>query len=433
MTHLKPITSYSLPGPQDISRVELPNGIIILVRTNQISPSAVITGYLPGGSLFDPEGFQGLANFTASALMRGTSERNFQCIYDELETAAASLGFGASVHNLSFGGRCLSEDLPMLLHLLAECLRKPVFPSEQVERLRIQTLTALAIRAQDTADMASLTFDELLFAGHPYGQPEEGFKETVERIQPQDLVEFHHKQIGPRGMVIAAAGAVTIEQMVDLVNQVLGDWMNPLQPAEPPVPPVRPLDAPIRKHLFIDGKSQTDLVMGTLGPKRKDPDYFAASLGNNILGQFGMMGRIGDIVREKSGLAYSASTSLNAWISAGSWEISAGINPVNLERVIDLILSEIRRFTSEGPSREELDDSKSNYIGRLPLSLESNSGVARSLINMERFGLGLDYLQKYSGIINSITSEQVVETSRRYLDPERFVTVSAGPNLPEGK
>lgn len=431
MTILQAETSHLLPGPEDISRVVLANGVTILVRTNQLSPSVVISGYLSAGSLFDPIEYQGLAHFTASSLMRGTANRSFQHIYNELETAAASLGFGGSVHNVSFGGRCLVEDLPMVMRVLAECLREPVFPAEQVDRLRAQALTGFAIRAQDTAEMASLTFDSLLFPDHPYGLPEDGFMETVGKFQAEDLIKFHKMHYGPREMVLVAAGAVTINQVVDIVQQAFDNWHNPEQPIEPVIPPVIPPQRSLRKHVFIPGKVQTSLVMGSLGPRRTDSDYFPASLGNNILGQFGMMGRIGDSVREKSGLAYYASTSLNAWISAGSWEISAGVNPNNLERVIEMVLTEVQRFTHEGITLEELQDSKSNYIGRLPLTLESNASVARSIVNIERFQLGLDYFQKYAMMIESVTREQVVECARTHLDPERFIIVSAGPNLNE--
>lgn len=426
MTILHADTVHSLPGPEDISRTVLPNGITVLVRTNPLTPSVVISGYLRAGSLFDPIDSQGLAHFTASALMRGTQNRSFRQIFDDLETAAASLGFGASVHNASFGGRCLTEDLPMVMQLLADCLRHPVFPVDQIDRLRAQALTGLALRAQDTAEMASLTFDELLFPGHPYGLAEDGCPETVARFQAGDLARFHRTHYCPQGMVLVAVGAVTPQQFLDLTERVLGDWENPDQLKEPEIPAAVQPETVIRRHVPIPGKAQTDLVMGSLGPKRTDPDYFAASLGNNILGQFGMMGRIGDSVREKSGLAYHASTSLNAWISAGSWEISAGINPANLERAIDLILTEVRRFTREGVTEEELRDSKSNTIGRLPISLESNSGVARSILNIERFQLGLDYYQKYNGLVESVTGEQVIETARRHLDTGRFITVSAG-------
>ena len=187
----------------------------------------------------------------------------------------------------------------------------------------------------------------------------------------------------------------------------------------------------IRIHKPLPGKFQTDLVMGTVGPQRRSDDFLPASLGNNILGQFGMMGRIGDVVREQAGLAYYASTSLNAWPCSGSWEVSAGVNPANLERAIDLILSELRRFVTDGVTPEELADSQANYIGRLPLSLESNAGVAGALINLERFDLGLDYYRRYPELVRSVTLDQVLEAARRYLDPERMVIVSSGPELPE--
>ncbi len=423
-THLQ-----ALPGPDDTTRVELDNGIILLVRPNPQSTSVVISGYVPAGSLFDPQDKLGLAHFTAAALMRGTQKHTFQQLYDQLETAGASFGYGASVHNVSFGGRALAEDLPLLLGLLLETLTCPSFPPEQVERLRAQYLTGLAIRAQDTAEMASLTFDEILFAGHPYSRPEEGFPETIQRIQEQDLVDFHRQYYRPDGMVLVVVGAVTVGQAIQQVESTLGTWHSQSRVEFPAFPPIQPPIETVRRHIFIPGKSQTDLVMGTLGPKRSAENYLAASLGNNILGQFGMMGRIGQSVREKAGLAYYASTSLNAWIESGSWEVSAGVDPDNLQRAIDLILEEIRRFISEPVSAQELADSQSNYIGRLPLSLESNSGVANALLNIERFKLGLDYYRNFPRLVEQVSADQILETARTFFDPERIIIVSAGPEI----
>jgi zinc protease len=117
---------------------------------------------------------------------------------------------------------------------------------------------------------------------------------------------------------------------------------------------------------------------------------------------------------------------LNAWIEAGSWEVSAGVNPANLQRAIDLIISELNRFVREPVSDEELQDSQANYIGRLPISLESNSGVANALLSLERFQLGLDYYRRYPGMVENVTTALVLETARRYLDPSKLAIVSAG-------
>ncbi len=423
------INLFSLPGEDDILRFTLSNGILVLLRQNEYSPSVVLSGYLRSGSMYDPPEKLGLAHFTSSMLMRGTSQRTFQQIFDDLETSGASLGFGASVHTVSFSGRSLAEDLPLLVDLVKECLRWPVFPNEQVERLRAQMLTSLAIRAQDTADTADLKFDEILFKEHPYSRPEDGFPETISAITREDIQEFHRRHYGPDGMVIVVVGAVQAEPVRDLLESALGAWTNPEQPPAPEMPQLQRAQGQTRLHIPLPGKTQVDLLMGILGPRRTDPDYVAASLGNNILGQFGMMGRIGEAVREKAGLAYYASTSLNAWISGGSWEIAAGVNPANVDKVIEIILAEVNRFISEKVSLVELADSQSNFIGRLPLSLESNAGVAGGLLNIERFKLGLDYYRRYPAMISQVTPIQVLETARSYLDPQRFLIVSCGPEL----
>ncbi len=421
-------TSHSIPGPEDIHRKVLPNGITVLSRSSYSSASVVISGYVAAGSQFDPLDKLGLAYYTALGLMRGTKQADFQTIFDRLESSGASLGFGASVHNTNFGGRALAEDLPLLLSTLSDCLRNPTFPKPQMDRLKAQILTGLAIRAQDTAEMAALEFDKLLFPEHPYGRPEDGYVETVSNIDRSDVVKFHNNHYRPANMVIVVVGAVEAEKVIELVESLFGDWIAQPTIPSPDLPKIQPPIETIFRRVNIPGKSQSDIVLGTLGPKRNAPEYLAASLGNSILGQFGMMGRIGDSVREKAGLAYYASTSLNAWIENGSWEVSAGVNPENVERAIDLIKKELRRFTSEPVTQEELDDNQSNYIGRMPLSLESNNGVANSILNLERFNLGLDYLQRYPDLIRKITRQDILEAAQKYIDPDRLIIVTAGSN-----
>jgi zinc protease len=423
----------SIPGPHDIHRKVLSNGITLLVRSNFNSASVVLSGILGAGSLFDPSDKLGLAHFTSIALMRGTKNADFQAIFERLESVGASLGFGASVHNTSLGGRSLAEDLPLLVDTLADCILYPTFPQQYFDRLKSQLLTGLAIRAQDTADMSSMTFDKLLFPDHPYGFPEDGYVETISAITRQDLVDFHAKHYGPSNMVVVVVGAVEPEAVFDLFDKKLGSWSNPQLAAVPSFAPVQPLQKTLREHIRLSGKSQTDIVMGTLGPKRVSEEYLAASLGNNILGQFGMMGRIGKVVREKAGLAYYASTSVNSWIECGSWEVSAGVNPVNTEKAIKLIIEELERFRSEPVLQSELEDSQANYIGRLPLSLESNAGVANSILNLERFNLSLDYFQKYPDLIRAVTTEQILQVAQKFIDPEKLVIASAGPESGKGK
>ena len=417
----------SLPGPDDIYRAVLSNGITVLARSSFDSPSISMGGYLPAGAIFESNEKLGLADFVSSSLMRGTQTRTFDAIYNELESVGASMGFDSGVHNISFGGRTLVEDLPLLLGLLSESLQTPTFPNDEVEKLRAQWLTGLAIRAQDTSEMAGLAFDRMLFEDHPYGRPGDGFVETIQSITKKDMEEFHRRHFGPRGMVIAIVGAIEPEKAAEEVERVLGSWQVPGQVSTRELPPHKPVKKTIKHHHALAGKSQSDLVIGMIGPRRKDPEYMSASLGNSVLGQFGMMGRIGDVVREKSGLAYYASSSLNAGTGPGTWEVSAGVNPKNLKKAIALIENELRRFIKSGVTKEELADSQANYIGRLPLSLESNQGVAGAIINIERYDLGLDFYQRYEGMVRDVTRADVLETARKYIDPDCLVISTAGP------
>ncbi len=418
---------HSLPGPDDITRVVLPNGIVVLARANFNSPSVALTGYLPAGSLSDPDDKLGLADFAASGLMRGTAHRDFQAIYDALESAGASLGFDGGTHTTGFGGRALAEDLSMLLELISQALRQPVFPENQVERLRAQVLTGLAIRAQDTGEMASLAFDKIVYAGHPYSRPDEGVPETVQSITRQDLLDFHQRYFSPREMVVVVVGAVEPSRAVDLVAAVLADWGNPQQVDLPDLPHLKPLQATSTEVVSIPGKYQSDIVMGVAGPPRRSPDFVAASLGNSVLGQFGMMGRIGDAVREKAGLAYYAYSSLSGGMGPGPWSISAGVDPANVEQAQALIRQEIARFVSQPVDAAELADSQANFIGRLPLSLESNSGVAGALLNLERYDLGLDYYFRYADMVRAVTVEDVLAAAQHYLHPDKLGIAIAGP------
>ena len=417
----------ALPSQDDITRKVLPNGITVLSRANFNSPTLSIKGYLHSGSLFDPPGKLGVSYLTAFGLMTGTEHHDFQSLYNEVESVGASLSFSAGTLTSSFSAHCLSEDLSLVLGLIAECLQSPTFPQKEFNRQKNQMLTALAIRAQDTSAMASLLFDKIVYANHPYQHPEEGYIETVQAIEQQDLVDFYQRTYGPNNLAIVIVGAVEPQLAVDAVNTALGGWSNPDQEPLADIPSIQPLKKSIRDSITIPGKSQADIVMGSHAPDRLSPDFHALRIGNNILGEFGMMGRLGQSVREDAGLAYYAYSSLSISLGPGAWEMIAGVNPGNIDRAIDLITQEVKKFISEPVTDEELSDSKSYFLGRMPLLLESNSGVAVSLLNIEHFNLGLNYFIEYPKHVQAITAADVLEASRKYLDPYRLAIAVSGP------
>ena len=423
----------ALPGPHDTVRHTLPKGIVVLVRENPDVASVVIQGALDAGSLYDEPGREGLASFAAGMLLRGTEMRDFQSIHELLESSGAVLAISAGLHHAGFSGRSLAEDLPLLIDLLAEAVRQPAFPEEQVERLRGQFVTALKIQEQDPRYVAGRMFREMVYGeAHPYHRPSDGLLESVAAITREHLVDFHRRCFGPRGLIMVVVGAVQADEVCQLVERTFGDWANASQHLPPELPPVPLLSEVVRREGVLPGKSQADIVLGASGPSRLAEDWQAANMANHILGVFGMYGRIGAHVREKLGLAYYSHSRLEGGLGPGPWRIMAGVNPANVEDAVRAVEEELRRITGDRVSEGELADSKANLIGRLPLQLESSEGVAGSILSMELYDLGLDYLQRYPQEIEAVTAEQVLAAARRYLNPDAYALAIAGPGLVSG-
>jgi zinc protease len=425
---LPTLDRQALPGPESIRRWELENGITLLARENFASPSVVISGFLPVGSLLDDEQHAGCAHLAAQGLIRGTAHRSAQSIFEAVESIGARLTFSAGVHSTSFLVKGLVDDLDLLLTILAEVLDSATFPKVEIERLKAQQLTALAIRAQDTSAQAQLAFDELVYQDHPYRIPSDGYVETVQSLTTADVRRFHRRHYRPEGMVISIVGGVKAEKAYTAVEATLGLWQGKGRGKTILLPDLKPLKKEVRRAVRLEGKQQSDLVIGVAGPSRYDTEYLAAALGNHILGRFGMMGRIGESVRETAGLAYYAYSAVSGGPGPGPWQVIAGINPANEELALDLIRAEIRRFVTKRVSVEELQESQANLIGRLPLQLESNEGVAGALTHMERYQLNLDYYQRYPTLIAEITRDQILRTAQRFLNPEHLAIAVAGPD-----
>jgi len=420
----------SIPGPQDITRHELSNGITVLVRENHNSPSVVISGYLPVGAYDERSEQAGLAAFTAGALMRGTANRSFEQIYEEMESVGANVGVGGGTHTTSFGTKSLVEDLPLVLDILADVLRHPTFPHDGVEKLRGEILTDLEERAHDTGRMASLAFYQLVYPQeHPYSKSLLGYTETVSRLGRDDLAEFYAGGYGPQGMVVVLVGAVKTADALAQVEAIFGDWEGRTYTRDP-LPKVPHITEVRERTTFIPGKTQSDIVLGYPGPPRAAPDFLDALVCNTILGVFGLMGRLGENVRDEQGLAYYSFSRVAGGPGPGPWHVIAGVNPVNVEPAITGIRAEIRRICEEPVSEDELEDNKAFITGSLPLRLETNEGVARAILDMERYSLGLDYLQRYADLIGTITAEQVQAVAQSWLDPDAYALSIAGPPAP---
>jgi zinc protease len=228
-------------------------------------------------------------------------------------------------------------------------------------------------------------------------------------------------------MGVTIVGGVPCERSLDLLEQALGEWRGAAY-AQPSLPACGVVDTVKKRKVRVPGKAQSDILIGWLAMRRTDPNYVAAYLADCILGQFGLMGRLGEHVRQKEGLAYYAYTSLEAGIGPGPWLAAAGVDPANVERATQAILHEIRRLQAEPVDEQELEDNKSYIIGSLPLRLESNEGIAAQIIEMQIYDLGLDHARRFLSLVSALTAQDVIDVARATLNPEAYVLAVAGPD-----
>ena len=420
----------ALPGPQTIARRVFPNGAVGLAFENLSSPSVVIHGWFQVGSIDVPREQAGLASLTASMLTRGTERRTFAQISQEIESVGATLGVGGGGHTTRFTAKCLVEDLPLILDILTDCLQHPTFPPQYVEKRRGEVMTALDQRENNTSAMASLRFSEMMYPDHPYGWSQLGYRETIQGLTRDDVDAFYRHRYQAQGMAVVIVGAISVQRGLDILQEAMGTWQGASYVRSPP-PAVPPLDTSRTGYTAIPGKTQSDIVAGWLALKRRDPDFLKAYLANCVLGQFGMMGRMGKHVRDEQGLAYYAYTSLEAGLGIGPWTAIAGVDPDHVERTVEAMLDQIQRLRNEPVDEEELTDNKSYIIGSMPLRLEGNEGVAAQIATMELYQLGLDHLQRFPALVEALTAEDVTATAQRLLNPDVYVLSVAGPSVEE--
>ena len=423
-------------APEGMNRVpferrELANGMILLGQARPDTLTVVGKLRIAAGANGDPEGLTGLAAFTARMLNRGTAGRTFAAFNEATDALGASLSVDPGRQFVEVSLRCLREDLAALLDIAADVIRRPTFPSDELEKVRQELLSGVRESDNDTRATADRTMRRLLYpAGHPYARRVGGETETIAAITRDDLVAFHAAHYAPNLMTVAVVGGFRdLDQLGDLLDERFGDWDVRIDPPPPVAPAVAPNQAR-RGEVAIAGKSQSDLAIAYPTPPRSDPDYYALETANLILGRLGLMGRLGANVRDAQGLAYSVYSQLEAGKEGGVWVGRAGTNPMDVDRAVTGITSELGRLRDEGVTAEELADAQSYLTGVLPLALERADGVAALLLSIEYHDLGLDYLLRYPAIINGLTREALQAAARTHLDPERLVIGIAGPERP---
>jgi zinc protease len=411
-------------------RSVLDNGAVVIVQETSTTPAVTINATVRAGGVHEPADLPGLAFLTGLVLDRGTERRTADAIAEELDDRGVALRVATSRHVTTVSGTCLSEDFDDVLAVALDVIRHAVFPEEEVAKRRAECVTSLRQDEDSPATRAVEGLLELLYgSSHPYGRRAKGTIESVERITRDDLASFHAARFRPAALSLAIVGQVSHAHALARAAIELDGWSG-ANPKEPELPPVPPAAERRLRVIPLAGKSQTDIAYGFTAVRRLDPRYYAYWVMNNILGQFGLGGRLADNIRERQGMAYYAFSAFDPSVGPGPLIVRAGVDPRNVDRTLTAIDFEIGRMGTEGPTPAELAETQQYLTGSIPRTLETNAGIASFLQNEEQFGLGLDYDQRLPQRLRAVTVDDVRAAAAEILHPDRAAVSVAGPPTP---
>ena len=410
-------------------RVELPNGVRLLVAERRSLPVVAVEVLVDAGARYESPDKAGLANLTAGLLTRGAGSRTATQIDEAVDFVGASLESGASSENASVSLRVLRKDLDLGLDLLADVLLRPTFPAEELERRRTEILGGIQKKKDEPGVVAGEAFAEIVFGPHPYARPVVGTEQTVPGITRADVQAFHARWYHPEGTIVAVAGDISLAEMRAALERRLGGWARGPAGSPPPRPAPPPLQASVLKTVQRS-LTQANIVLGHLGISRNDPDYYAVQVMNFILGGGGFGSRIIEVVREQRGWAYDISSNFFGSLDPGSFAVSLQTKNETAMPAIQAVLDEMRRMRDHPVTAQELDEAKAFLMGNFPFRMDTLGKLVRLLSGIELYGLGLDYPDRYPAIIAAVTIADVQRVAQQYLHPDRFALVVVG-DLPK--
>jgi zinc protease len=408
---------YAMPP---IQRAVLPNHLVLLVSEDHSLPFVTFQLLIDSGSRRDPSGQEGLAYLTAKGLLLGTSKRAVDRINEELDFMGASLNASAGRDYATLSLRILRKDLDRGVDLFMETLTQPIFPQDEIKREVEKTLAAIQSEEDDPGEVAQKEFQKILFLKGPYGHPVEGTKESLPRLKRESLLKFYRTYYHPNNCILTIVGDVNADEVNKKILLRLTKWSM----AEIPKEPYLPTFVEERKTVKINrGLKQANMILGHAGISRDNLDFYTLTVMNYILGGGGFASRLVEEIRNKRGLAYSVDSFFDAGKYPGSFQIILQTKNSSAREAISLALQQVERIRKEPVSEKELEGAKKYLIGSFPMRLDTQSKMANFLTQVEYYGLGLDYPEKYPFLIQSVTKEDVLRVAQKYLFPEKSILV----------
>lgn len=418
--------------PRDIKfpgfrKHELSNGIKVFFVADKSYPVTTIRYLFKIGAYNDffmgKEKF-GLATMTAEMLNKGTKKMNALNIAEKIDFTGAMLSSGAGYDASYLMMSCLSNNFDAMFNLSNEMIFEHTFPEDELKSKKEQLINMLISLQDDGSYLAERIFKTVLYKNTPYENDPDGFIESINSINTNDLFRFVKNYYSSKNLIIAVVGDFDEDEVLKKIEEKYSTIRS---------------ETKYDNFEFINNKkdktkvyliekddaSQTNLHIGHLGIKRNNPDYLNVSFLNNLLGG-SFTSRINKNLREKNGLTYGARTSFNCKIYSGDFSIETDVNLDKTKFAVGEIIKELNDIRNNFVSDVELEETKNYITGNYPLQLETSNGVSGKLLSMELYGLNDDYYNTYLRNINAISKEDVSYAAGNYLFPDELSIVASG-------
>lgn len=396
---------------------------VYFVQTDSL-PMADIQVVFDAGSARDGEQF-GLSALTTNLLDTGAGDWNAEEIAQRFESVGANFGASSSIDNASVSLRTLT-DKPLFdkaIETMQVILSKPNFAENDFAREKNRTLAALKQREESPAELAHIAFYNAIYGDHPYAHPNLGFSSIVEKFTATDTKNFYKTYFTASNAIVVIVGNLSKIDAEKTANLLTSDLPQDEKPA--PLPEVLALQKSAAQHIEFPS-TQTHVLVGLTGTYRKDPDYFPLYVGNHILGGGSLVSKLFDEVREKRGLAYSASSAFMPLLKNGVFVASLQTRNDQTSQALEVLNQTLSNFVKNGVTDSELTAAKNNIVGGFPLKFDSNKELANYVAMIGFYQMPLDYLDTFQQNVQNVTKEQIADAFKRRVNLNLLQTITVG-------
>ena len=413
-------------GPPALGSARLANGLTVIVSERRDLPKVAVGLLVKSGAATDPFHLAGTAWMTAEMLDEGTTSRSALQIQAELDQLGTVLGTSAESEVSHVSLDTLRKHLQPSLELMTDLVLNASFPEEELERQRKQRLDNILQERNSPPTIARKVFRSVLFGeDHPFGRETAGNESSIQALKRDDLVHFYRTYWMPNHAALIFAGDVSLDEALRLAESTLGDW----RPSEVPESEMPLVDAPQRLRVYLIDRQdapQSQVRIGSIGPRRKTEALYAIELMNTVLGG-AFSSRLNLNLREDKGYTYGASSSFAYGRRLGLWAAGAGVQTQFTAQAVLEFRKELSQIRDQRPiTTQELEMAKENLTRGFSQRFETLGRLVDQVVDVVSFELSLEDIQNYPRAIEQVSLEQAQAAARKYIDPDRAIAVIVG-------